>query len=163
MVETIYGCESKEREYVWEKLRQYNRIHTESDIPQNYEELNIILKDDSGEIQGGILAVVKWNFMQVNILWVDESVCGKGYGSHLLSLVEERAKEHGCVCVKLDTFSFQALDFYKKLGYEVFGEIEYLPNRFAQYYMVKWLNGNETRLLKHKGHELKKFETPVDA
>lgn len=45
---------------------------------------------------------------------------------------------------ELDTFSFQALDFYKKLGYEIFKELEYLPNRFAQYYLIKWPNGNQT-------------------
>jgi hypothetical protein len=39
----------------------------------------------------------------------------------------------------LDTFSFQAPDFYKKLGYEVFGELQDFPHGHQRYFMKKRL------------------------
>src|ERR1700733_998696 len=38
-----------------------------------------------------------------------------------------RALERGCHSAWVDTFSFQAPGFYPKLGYEVFGELDYPP------------------------------------
>ena len=42
------------------------------------------------------------------------------HGSTLLKEVEKIAKEKGCKLVHLDTFDFQAKDFYLKRGYEIF-------------------------------------------
>ena len=39
----------------------------------------------------------------------------------------KRAVERGCHSVWVDTFSFQAPGFYPKLGYKVFGELDYPP------------------------------------
>ena len=54
----------------------------------------------------------------------------------LLIKAERLAKENECDFIKLDTLSFQALDFYKKQGYEVWGAI---PNagRHTHYYLKK--------------------------
>ena len=57
--------------------------------------------------------------------------------SEAKSLVEQEAKERGCIGVHLDTFSFQALPFYQKLGYEVFGEIEDHPIGHTRHYVKK--------------------------
>lgn len=47
------------------------------------------------------------------LLWVDESVRHDGYGSQLLHEIEGIAKEKGCRLILLDSFSFQAPEFYK--------------------------------------------------
>ena len=38
-----------------------------------------------------------------------------------------RAFERGCHSAWVETFSFQAPGFYRKLGYEPFGELDYPP------------------------------------
>lgn len=138
-MQVVNSSESTEVEYVRRKLIEYNAINTPSEVPQRYEEVNILLKDDCGNILGGMLAIVMWNFMHVDIIWIDEAVRGKGYGSQLLRLAEENALVRGCVCVQLDTFNFQAPDFYNKHGYGTVGAVSYTSDKFARYYMVKWL------------------------
>ena len=53
--------------------------------------------------------------------------------------VEEIAKERSANLVHLDTFDFQAKDFYLKHGYEVFGVLEDCPKGHKRYYMKKVL------------------------
>lgn len=78
--------------------------------------------------------------MEVDILWVDENYRGQGYGSRLLIEVEKIAKDKGCTFIKLNTFSFQAPDFYKKHGYKVIAAIDNAPKGHKHYYLIKELN-----------------------
>jgi len=77
--------------------------------------------------------------LHVDFLWVDERLRGQGQGKLLLEKMEQTAKEHGCRLITLDTFSFQAPDFYKRNGYEVFGKLEDHPKGFSQYFLQKRL------------------------
>ena len=78
-----------------------------------------------------------WNVTYIDTLWVDETYRGKGLGSQLLTEVERTAKENGCYLIHLDTFDFQAKEFYKKQGYEVFGILEDCPKEHCRYYLMK--------------------------
>ena len=66
-----------------------------------------------------------WLF--IRYLWVSEALRGKGIGRKLMADAEARALERGCHSAWVDTFSFQAPGFYPKLGYTVFGELDYPP------------------------------------
>ncbi len=74
--------------------------------------------------------------MEVQYLFVEEQLRKLGYGKKLLYAAEKIAKEKACDFIKLDTLSFQALDFYKKLGFEVYGEIQN-AGRHTHYYLKK--------------------------
>ena len=56
-----------------------------------------------------------------------------------MQLAEGEAKRRGCHGAHLDTLSSQALPFYQKLGYTVFGQIDDLPVGHARYYLKKSL------------------------
>src|SRR5260221_1443 len=51
-----------------------------------------------------------------------------GVGTGLIDEAGRRALVLGCHSAHLDAFSFPAPDFYKKLGYRVFGAIDYPPD-----------------------------------
>ncbi|QAA32470.1 GNAT family N-acetyltransferase [Clostridium manihotivorum] len=102
--------------------------------------LNRVIKNSEGETLAGINTMIYcWNCLYVDVLWVKEGFRDKGYGSILLKEVETIAKEKGCKLIHLDTFDFQAKDFYLKHGYEVFGILEDCPESHNRYYLKKTL------------------------
>ena len=54
-----------------------------------------------------------------------------------LKEIENIAIEKGCHLIHLDTFDFQAKDFYIKHGYEVFGVLDECPKKHKRYYLKK--------------------------
>jgi GNAT superfamily N-acetyltransferase len=98
---------------------------------------NFIIKK-SDEIIAGINSVITyWNILFISILFVDEKYRGKNIGSLLLRKVEDEAKLKGVTLAHLDTFDFQAKDFYLKNGYEVFGILDDCPKDHKRYYLKK--------------------------
>ncbi|MCB8922777.1 MAG: GNAT family N-acetyltransferase [Ardenticatenaceae bacterium] len=51
----------------------------------------------------------------VDLMWIEEELRGQGYG-HRLTQIENEARKRGAEQVYLDTFSFQAPEFYKQHG-----------------------------------------------
>ena len=99
------------------------------------------MRDDEDQIVGGITGTIFWHRLYIDFLWMEESLRGKGYGSNLLMEIESFAREQNCRLIQLDTFSFQAPDFYQKNGYEVVGMVEEFPTKeHKQYYLVKRLD-----------------------
>ena len=47
------------------------------------------------------------------------------------------AVRRGCIGAHLDTYDYQAPDFYRKLGYEVFGSIDDHPPGHTRFWMRK--------------------------
>ena len=80
-----------------------------------------------------------WGMLYIDVLFVDESHRGQQLGNLLLSKVESEAKSMGASLSHLDTFDWQAKDFYLKKGYEVFGILEGCPKGHKRYYMKKTL------------------------
>ena len=100
---------------------------------------NYVIKDN-GKIVAGINAIIyHWAMLYIDVLFVDAQYRGRGLGSQLLQTVEEQAKSFGSKLSHLDTFDFQARDFYLKHGYEIFGTLENCPEGYNRYYMKKIL------------------------
>lgn len=91
------------------------------------------------EIAGGVIGVVYWDWLYVDLMWLREDLRGRGYGHRLLELVEDEARQRGATQVYLDTFSFQAPEFYKRHGYKVFGELKDFPAGHDRFFLTKRL------------------------
>lgn len=90
-------------------------------------------------IVAGVLGELYWDWLHVDLLWVSEDLRGQGCGKSLLFQIEEEARKRGAKQVYLDTFSFQAPEFYIKFGYEVFGELPDFPPGHQRFFMKKQL------------------------
>lgn len=100
--------------------------------------INRVIKGVNGEVLAGINSLLYcWNCLYVDVLWVNEEHRKEGYGTILLNEIENIAKDKGCRLIHLDTFDFQAKDFYLKHGYEIFGVLEDCPPEHKRYYMKK--------------------------
>jgi GNAT superfamily N-acetyltransferase len=97
------------------------------------------LRDESHALLGGLSGFLWGGWLHVNILWVHASLRGRGFGGQLLSAAEQHALTHGCRDAYLNTFDFQAPEFYRKRGYECFGELPNCPSGHAHYFLRKRL------------------------
>ncbi len=80
---------------------------------------------------------MRW--LYIDVFWLDESVRRQGWGEKILQTAEEEARGRGCHRVYLDTLDFQALPFYQKYGYSVFGVLDDFPLGHKRYYLQKAL------------------------
>ena len=121
---------------VREGLLQFNRALIGD--PEETQ-LGVFARDGSGRVVGGLLGHVKWKWLYVAKLWLPDELRGRGVGTRVMREVEQYARRRACHGIYLDTFEYQALPFYEKLGYEQFGVLEGYPPGYRQYHLRKAL------------------------
>jgi GNAT superfamily N-acetyltransferase len=97
----------------------------------------VLVRDHEGQIVGGANGWTAFGWLHTDILWLAENLRRKGSGREVLKTIEAEAKKRGCKFAKLETFSFQALDFYKKNGYTVFAELDQVVGDHRWYFLKK--------------------------
>lgn len=103
----------------------------------DWKDLGVEARDPKRKLIGGLVGGTYWGWLQVFELWVDKSYRDQGLGTELLHKAEVIAKKRGCRYIQLDTFSFQAPGFYKKLGFKEFGVLKPFPKGHARHYLYK--------------------------
>ena len=116
-------------------LEKYNLKFAPKD---KHKEFVVVLKDGD-KIVGGLVGGTYWEWMYVKTLIVSEKLRGGAYGSKMMEMAEDYAKKKGMKYVHLETHSFQAPGFYKKLGYKQFAKYEHHPGEHIRYSMFKEL------------------------
>ena len=129
-------------------IRENLIIFNQQKLPEHhdtpYGAVTYVVKDEHHHILGGITAHYNWGRMQIDFLWVDDQVRQRGLGKELLEKVEHDAINKGCTLLIVDTFSFQAPDFYISYGFSVFGKIENHPTSHHQYFLQKRIGDSKT-------------------
>lgn len=105
------------------------------------EPVQVFLRDDGGQVVGGLLGHIRWRWLYVAKLWIAESHRGRGHGAALLAAAEKYAISRACIGSYLDTFEYQARPFYERLGYRLFGTLEGYPPGYRQFHLSKRLDG----------------------
>lgn len=103
------------------------------------QQVCLALRAADGKIAGGLIGKTYWNWFYIDLLFIQEGLRGQGYGHRLLTLAEAEARQRGATEVFLDTFSFQAPEFYQRHGYQVFGVLKDFPPGQARYYLTRHL------------------------
>ncbi|MCG9595431.1 GNAT family N-acetyltransferase [Vibrio sp. Isolate25] len=112
------------KDAIYNGLKSFNLKHfPDEDIVS----LACIAEDESGNFSGGLTGEIFTNTLFVEFLWVDEVKRSAGTGSKLMARVEQEAKAYGVTDIYLDTYSFQAPDFYLKLGFKEVGRYDGFP------------------------------------
>ena len=81
-------------------------------------------RDPEDRLIGGLTAVTSYGWMLIKMLWVTDKCRNNGVGRRLMRQAEEKARDAGCHGVWLDTSNPQAMAFYRRLGYQLFGQLE---------------------------------------
>ncbi|MEU6226253.1 GNAT family N-acetyltransferase [Streptomyces sp. NPDC047042] len=116
-------------------LRALRGTPAERELP-----LHVWALDEEGDLAGGLVGHTWTTWLHVTYLWVDARHRGAGLGSRLLAEAERVAQEErACDHARLETWDFQAPDFYRKQGYEVVCVIPDYPPGVTEYTLTKRL------------------------
>jgi GNAT superfamily N-acetyltransferase len=92
---------------------------------------------DEGKLIGGVAGRTIYGHFLIEVVWVHEDRRGSGLGKRLMFAAEAEARRRGCVGAQVDTLSFQGLEFYPRLGFEIVGKIANFPPGHDRYFMWK--------------------------
>ena len=125
------------REAILAPLAAFNEGRAPAPAPRP---LAVLLRAPGSEaVVGGLWGRTSWSWLFVELLCVPDGHRRERLGEALLRRAEAEALRRGCVGAWLDTFSFQAPDFYRKQGYEVFGTVEDFPPGHRRHFLRKRL------------------------
>ncbi|MFE9774943.1 GNAT family N-acetyltransferase [Streptomyces sp. NPDC005931] len=115
-------------------LRALRGTPDEREVP-----LHVWAMTANDELAGGLVGHTWTSWLHVTYLWVDARHRGAGLGSRLLAQAERVASRRGCRAARLETWDFQAPDFYRERGYEVVCAIPDYPPGVTEYTLTKRL------------------------
>ncbi|MFO1302257.1 MAG: GNAT family N-acetyltransferase [Burkholderiales bacterium] len=104
------------------------------------DHVTCLARDDAGSVIGGAVGRTWGECAELLQLWVSPAHRRQGIGKALVQQFEARVAAQGCQTCYLTTFSFQAPDLYRALGYAAVSEIRGFPQGIAKYLMVRTLN-----------------------
>ena len=92
---------------------------------------------EGGRVVAGLDAATYWGKLHVRLLWVHPDHQSRGLGTRLMLWAEEQGRNLGCKSAMIDTMSFQAPEFYARLGYHQFGMSEGYEGGASRHYFEK--------------------------
>ena len=123
------------RAKILEPLDKYNDAAAG---PGRWGVLAVTVRDGNGEVVGGLWGRTGYGFLFVELLALGPAR-GLGLGRGVMERAEAEAKRQGLLGIWLDTWTFQAPDFYPKLGFVECGRItEYPPGHDRVFYVKRF-------------------------
>ncbi len=131
--------DDSDRNFLRRSIRQWTKTKNVAHFPESKieESLTITIKDQHKQIVGGLIGDAFLGCLDIRVLWIKDEYRGQGYGTKLMQLAEDNARQTGCAVIRLDTLNTQAPEFYKKIGFEPFGIFKYFPDGPSTLYFRK--------------------------
>jgi GNAT superfamily N-acetyltransferase len=131
----------QDRDFIDEGLGAYNAPFLGD---PRYSYFGIFLRQEAvhpcdGAIRAGLIGNCYAGWLSINLLWVGTDLRRGGVGSRLVAEAERHAIAFGCHSAWVDTFSFQAPDFYPRLGYREFARLDYPPDNHRIFFQKQLL------------------------
>ena len=93
--------------------------------------LAALVRDGAGDLMGGAVGRVWGAVLELAFSVGPRDVARLRHRQQVSEQIEQHGAGMGCKTVITDTFSFQAPEFYRKHGYDLFGIIEGYPEAIA--------------------------------
>lgn len=122
---------------IFELLIEYNQSKTQQHRNEINEPIEIIARNENDEIIGGLYGRSIWGTLEIKTFVVKPENRNKGIGRKLIVEAEKEAKKRNCRYISLDTFSFQAPQFYEKIGFKKIGTKTDFPSGYEKNYYRK--------------------------
>jgi len=130
------GSKDGARKIILKGLMAFN----DKAVPKaRWKSVAVVLRDSKDRVLGGLSGHIGWGWMYIELFWLPEHLRRAGHGRKLMQLAEDEARRRGCVGMFLNTASFQAPDFYPKLGFRPYAVIDDFPPGHQNHFLVKRL------------------------
>lgn len=90
-------------------------------------------------VVAGVVGYVTGAALIIKYLWVDRAFRSNGVARYLMRAIENEAQGRGCKHCFIDTMSYQAPDFYHKVGFEEVARIEGFHDEHDRIFLKKTL------------------------
>ena len=107
--------------------------------PGKWGFLAVTVRDSNGDVVGGLWGQTGYGFLFVELLALGPAK-GQGLGRQVMQLAEAEARRRDLLGIWLDTWTFQAPDFYPKFGFVECGRITGYPPGHDRIFFVKRLD-----------------------
>lgn len=114
------------------------RADTRLTVDGQHRPLILSLRQE-GAFIGSLVGQTFMGWLAVDGLWVAAGHRGRGHATALMAGAEDEARCRGATDSVLDTFSFQAPGFHRKLDYREFARLDGFPAGHRRHYMTKTL------------------------
>jgi len=104
-----------------------------------YRRLVLSARNARGRLIGGLAGELYWNALYLELLWLQPGARHEGLGRRLMHVAEQRARRARKDLIYLNTYTFQAPGFYRKLGFRRIGAIPGYPRGETRIFLVKSL------------------------
>lgn len=91
-------------------------------IKEKATHFNVYAKENN-QIVGGALVWEHSDALYIDVLWLNESYRKRGIGTKIVSMIDRVALDKGIPKIFVDTYAFQAQEFYQKHGFNSIGTI----------------------------------------
>jgi GNAT superfamily N-acetyltransferase len=86
-----------------------------------------VLAKSRDRVVGGLIGKIFFNWLDAELVWIEKPFRRSGISKTVLQETERKARKLSLTGIYLWTQSWQAPDFYRKLGYEQFTEFKDFP------------------------------------
>ncbi|MFW9906261.1 MAG: GNAT family N-acetyltransferase [Candidatus Thorarchaeota archaeon] len=128
---------------VQKRLEDYKKQFPNGELDIPTPDISLVLKNSCGTIVGGVITSMLTGVMHLEVLWIDEMYRGRGYGRALVLQAESIGKEKGYPASQTWTFSFQAPEFYQRIGYKLVGTFDGYTNGITEHILLKKFKSDE--------------------
>lgn len=133
------------QEFIKKGIRDFNiKSHPEEEIFRIYRQNGYnnpfgFYAFLNNEIIGGIIAYKKMQWLDIDILFVDEKFRSNRIGSQLMHKAVEYCKQEELIGIHLFTLDFQAKGFYEKQGFKLIAQIKDWPKGITRYELIRYI------------------------
>ena len=123
-IDLIVSPSDKEISDIYNGLSAFNEPYF-PDLDET--SLGYFYRNEDGGVLGGAVGKLIFTAFHLKYFWLSEPLRGLGYGTQVLKLMEQEAIKRGAINMFLDTYSFQAPEFYKSAGFQEVGRFTDYP------------------------------------
>jgi ribosomal protein S18 acetylase RimI-like enzyme len=120
-----------------ERLYEFNAAALNCDDGRDFA---VFVRAEDGALRAGLYGWTWGGRLEIQYLWVHESLRRQGVGSRLIAEAERIGRERGCQQMTVETNSYQAPDFYPRHGFAVYAILDGYPDGHQRVFLRKYLH-----------------------